>query len=164
MVCFLYGHSRFLTLYWIRTEKLPTRKERESQWILLWYGRLSSALHCLSWALWPYGWRRAAGCDRGCGAQSVKRVFHGVLGAACLLTMIACIVLFLYPYDLNFTYYYKIDLFGSLWEWLERKEFVLICMSAIGRFICVQSSGTSSIFSELNIMLNTDYKARGFLK
>lgn len=37
-----------------------------------------------------------------------------VLGIACILTMIASAVLFLYPYDSNFTYYFGIDFFGAL--------------------------------------------------
>lgn len=43
-----------------------------------------------------------------------KKCFHGILGAACILTILSSMLLFLYPYDLNFTYYFKIHLFGSV--------------------------------------------------
>ena len=52
----------------------------------------------------------------GSKAQNVKRerLFHGILGIACILTLLTSAILFLYPYDLNFTYYFDINLFGSI--------------------------------------------------
>lgn len=52
----------------------------------------------------------------GSACQTLRRprAFHAVLGAACILTMLSSAVLFLYPYDLNFTYYFGINLFGSI--------------------------------------------------
>lgn len=52
----------------------------------------------------------------GSACQAIRRphVFHAVIGAACILTVLSSVVLFLYPYDLNFTYYFGINLFGSI--------------------------------------------------
>ena len=52
----------------------------------------------------------------GSGAQSIRRrrLFHGVFGAACILTMAACAALFLYPFDWNLTYCIKLGVFNSL--------------------------------------------------
>lgn len=50
----------------------------------------------------------------GCGAQGIRhtRIFHGVLGAACILTIITSAILFLYPFDFNFTHYYGMNFFA----------------------------------------------------
>lgn len=64
-----------------------------------------------SWLLGIAAFILAAG---GMQTSRHPKALHGVLGAACILTLVSCAVLFLYPYDLNFTYYYKIDFFGAL--------------------------------------------------
>ena len=50
----------------------------------------------------------------GIRTQEMKhgKVFHIIVGMACILTLLACMLLFLYPTDGNFTEYYGIWLFG----------------------------------------------------
>lgn len=51
----------------------------------------------------------------GSGAQHAKhkRLFHGVVGAACILTIVASAILFLYPYDWNLTYCIQLNHFPA---------------------------------------------------
>ena len=59
-----------------------------------------------SWLLGIAAFILAAG---GAQCTAHKRLLHGVLGAACVLTIAACAALFLYPFDWNLTYCIKLN-------------------------------------------------------
>ena len=75
------------------------------------------------WAPWPlprykldFSWLVciAAFILIGIGVQEIKnqRMFHIIIGIMCILTILTCLRLFLYPSDGNFTQYYKLSFFG----------------------------------------------------
>jgi len=49
----------------------------------------------------------------GVGAQGIKhdKIFHAILGATCILTLVSCLLLFLYPSDGNFVEYFNLCFF-----------------------------------------------------